>query len=362
MNVSLSVSGPLSRRSRSTYSRIFALYLYALQRICEQVSQDLLAGINMSQLFSQQSSPAQSSSFRNYTQQSPKPPVLPIKPATPAAPATSNTARKLPPTRWWERQTTSEIEVTGTVDDVINPSLLAAGKAEVGQKAVAVASLRELWDEERSRARTANGESQLSVPPGLELADSQDEWLPPECLLAQDMRGAVHDLARNVFRKTQSAASAAAVTTSVDQCSSQQPRSSQESQGCSSEQDQQESSAPLRVDLALSREAAPSQTSMGRVASASGSPSNSLSTPDAPHGGSDDDQGFLDMLATLRGSQSDSQRDSEENRQSSARHGNQSSSRPLSQEALSSPASFVDQADAIVATQVSCMLSWRIVQ
>lgn len=305
----------------------------------------------MSQLFLQPSFPAQTSRFRHYTQPSACKVGSPAKPAGPAVPA-ATAPRKRPPTKWWERQTTTELEVTGTVDDVINPGLLVAGKAEVGEKAVAVASLRELWDEERARSRAAGGGSQLSAPPGLELADSQDTWEPPESLLTQDMRGAVDDLARSVVQKNPSAK----VATSAGQSLSQ-PRSSQASPS-ERRGNRPEFSLSPHVELTPSPEGVFSQASMGNVASVSDSPANYLVGPYAPDpdDGSDSHEALLDMLAALRGSQSQSHRDEggmmTQNSPPKTRHGTQSSHDVLSQDPVSTPADFADQAEAIAETQV----------
>lgn len=239
--------------------------------------------------------------------------------------------------RWWERQTTTELEVTGTVDDVINPSLLTAGRAEAGGKAVAVASLRELWDEEKERSRVAGGGSQLSAPPGLELADSQDAWAPPEGLLTQDMRGTIDDLARNVLRRRPP--EGGAVSAGVP---SSQPRSQASAGGGGH-------GRPLSpvLESTPSRDGL-SQASTG-VVGASDSPANYLDGRD----GSDVDQGLLDMLAALRGSQQ-SQREGDDLPLSTPRgvRYTQSPSVPLSQEPVGTPASSTGQAEAIVATQV----------
>lgn len=307
-----------------------------------QAAQDLLAGINMSQLFSQPSSSPQPLRFRHYGMPSPK-----SSPPSKTSPAAN--ARKRPAARWWERQSTTEIEVTGTVDDVINPSLLTAGKVDAGEKDVAVASLRELWDEERARARAAGGGSQLSAPPGLELADSQDAWAPPEGLLTQDMRGTVDDLARNVIRRVPSASETISRRSS-SQIHSQTAQAAQASQALPSEDVQPPMSLPVNltpVGDTLSQASA-------SVASVSESPANSLSAVDAKSGG-DVDQGLFDMLAALRGSQS--QRNVEGSQRSTPRRSNtQSSYGPLSQNPMPTPSSVVDQADAIAATQVTYAL------
>lgn len=245
-------------------------------------------------------------------------------------------------TRWWERQTTTELEVTGTVDDVINPSFLTAARAEAGGKAVAVASLRELWDEEKERSRVAGGGSQLSAPPGLELADSQDDWAPPDGLLTQDMRGTIDDLARNVLRRKPP--EGGAVSAGVP---SSQPRlqASAGGGGLGRPLSPVLESTPSRDGL--SRDGL-SQASAG-VVGASESPANYLDARD----GSDVDQGLLDMLAALRGSQQ-SQREGDDSPLSTPRgvRYTQSPSGPLSQEPVGTPASSTGQAEAIVATQV----------
>lgn len=319
---------------------------FLIRNNIRQAAQDLLAGISMSQLFSQPSSPAQTSRYREYAQ--PSPHKFP-SPARPAAPETSAMGKKTPK-KWWERQTTTEIEITGTVNDVINPSLLAAGKAEVGEKAVAVASLRELWDEERARSRAAGGGSQLSAPPGLELADSQDAWEPPEGLLTQDMRGAVNDLARSVVEKNPSAVSAASPWQSMSHICSSQARTS-EQRGS-----RQEVSGSSHVELTPSRDGPLSQASIGSVATVSASPANYLIAPDAQDLDDDTDthEGLLDMLAALRGSQGQSQRSpgggSSRCSPTMTRHGTQLLHEQASQDP--NPVSFEGHAEAITATQV----------
>lgn len=290
----------------------------------------MLSGISMSQLFSQPSSPAERAQFRPYREPSPKP-----SPSAGKLLSSAGGARKPPLLRWWERQTTTELEVTGTVDDVINPSLLAAGRAEAGAKPMAVASLRELWDEEKERSRVAGGGSQLSAPPGLELADSQDVWEPPEGLLTQDVRGAVEELARNVLRrKPQETAS--------------QPRS----QAFANNREKDPLSS--QVDLAPSEDGLSQGLSQGSavVACASSSPETHLPPRDGS-GGLDVDQSFLDMLAALRGSQSQGNGDND-SQLSSPRGGRYTHSPlgPLSQEPFPTPTSSADQTEAIVATQV----------
>lgn len=300
-----------------------------------QAAQDLLAGISMSQLFSPPSSPSRASRFHPYKQDTPK--------ATSFSgniPASSASARKRPALRWWERQSTTELEITGTVDDVINPSLLAAGRAEAGGNAMAVASLRELWDEEKERSRVAGGGSQLSAPPGLELADSQDVWEPPEGLLTQDMRGAVDNLARNVLRRN-----CAEEKTGVP--SGRQPSSQPLSQALSGNAREQ----PLCPQMELTPLPDGLSQASADIAGASASPSNYLPALDGG-GGDDVDPGLLDMLAALRGSQS--QRDGNESELSSPRGARyiRSPSYPRSQEPVFTPASSVEQAEAIAETQV----------
>lgn len=227
-----------------------------------------------------------------------------------------------------------------------------AEKVEAGEKAVAVASLRELWDEERARSRAEGGGSQLSAPPGLELADSQDAWEPPDCLLTQDMQGAVDDLARSVVRKNPFAT----VATTAGQSLSQN-RSSQASL-IERRGNRLELSVSRHVDVTPSREGVLSQASMGSVASVSESPASYLIASYAPDpdGGSDSHEGLLDMLAALRGSQSQSHKGEEgvltQNSPPKTRHSTQLSNDVLSQDPVFTPADFADQAEAIAATQV----------
>lgn len=215
---------------------------------------------------------------------------------------------------------------------------------------MAVASLRELWDEEKERSRMAGGGSQLSAPPGLELADSQDTWEPPEGLLTQDMRGAVDDLALNVLRRLPAAA-VEEVEANTSHHQSWQPRSQ------ASNNDMSEQPLSPQVELTPSSRDGLSQISAD-VAGVSSSPANYLPTTLSARGNSDVDQGLLDMLAALRGSQSPRNEDDPE--LSSPVGGTYSQSvgsGPLSQEYVLTPSSSKDQADTAAATQV---LSYRL--
>lgn len=295
----------------------------------------------MSQLFSQPSSPSREPP-RPRPSERPTPKVTSsyAKPPTPAG-----SAQTRPSARWWERQTTTELEIAGTVDDVINPSLLAAGATEADGKPMAVASLRELWDEEKERSRGAGGGSQLSAPPGLELADSQDLWEPPEGLLTQDMKGAVESLARNVLGR--------APARDEEKCE-RQPFSQPPSQASAGDGDDQALSP--QAELTPSGRDGLSQASAG-VAGASSSPTNYLPKLDGTDGGGTGDQGLLDMLAALRGSSSQGGHDG--GSQLSSPRGErytQSPSGPRSQEPVFTPASSVDLGEAVAATQVPCFL------
>lgn len=251
--------------------------------------------------------------------------------------------------KWWERQTTTELEVAGIVDDVINTRLLAAGRAETGRgKPMAVASLRELWDEEKERSRVAGGGSQLSAPPGLELADSQDVWEPPEGLLTQHMRGEVEGLARNVLQRTTPSQEEAGV---LSQQEPSQPHS-QASTGGNDGLNERSS----EMELTPSRDGLLSQTSAAdatAVADASSPPANYLPSLGVMDDDDDVDQGLLDMIIALRGSQQ-SQGDGDESRLSSpiGQGYTQSPSGPLSQRPVFTPESSADQAEAVAATQV----------
>lgn len=342
-----------------------------------KAAQDLLAGISMSQLFTQPSPPR-----KPRFQQGPKKPPSKTTPAAsgeegskPAQPS----AQKRPITRWWERHTTTELELTGTVDDVINPSLLAAGRAEAGGKAMAVSSLRELWDEEKERSRVAGGGSQLSAPPGLELADSQDAWEPPEGLLTQDMKGAVEDLARNVIRRKppprDTGAEAGVMYRGGDRRSSQQYHSQTSAasvaypaggRGGVQSSPPKVAFTPPEPRKGLLPSTSPSvvrATGMERSASPV---SNLLSrsptgNENVNRNSNEEDQGLFDMLAALRGSSQDSRREDVDSQTSSPRGGRytQSPTGALSQEALlSTPTSSADRAEAIAATQVRCHVAY----
>ncbi|CAM9121143.1 unnamed protein product [Ectocarpus fasciculatus] len=316
----------------------------------DEAAQDLLAGISMSQLFSQPSiAPKVARS------------LLPKEGPAPRGTATSSPGKTRagqgaatgdrPRPKWWERQTTTELEVVGIIDDVINPSLLAAGRAgDADGKPMAVASLRELWDEEKERSRVAGGGSQLSAPPGLELADSQDVWEPPELLLTQHVRDEAEGLARNVLqRATHSRESGL-----FPKEESSEPRS----QASASGKDFDERSGD--VELTPSRDVVFSQASgtgeantAAPVADASCSPANYLPSL----GGTcdhDADQGLLDMIAALRGSQQSQSQGVERESLSSPPAGQRytrSPSGPLSQRPAFTPESSADQAEAVAATQ-----------
>lgn len=298
-----------------------------------KASPDLLDGISMSQLFSQSSPPPLEPRPRPNGMPTPKVTSSYAKPSTPAG-----NAQTRPAARWWERQTTTELEIAGTVDDVINPSLLAAGATEAGGKPMAVASLRELWDEEKERSRGAGGGSQLSAPPGLELADSQDQWAPPEGLMTQDMKGAVESLARNVLGRV----------TARDEESERQPLSQPPSQLSMGDGDDETHTS--HTELTPSGRDGLSQGSAG-VAGVSSSPSNYLPKLDGTDGGAGD-QGLLDMLAALRGSASQGDGDGSQFSSPRGERCTQSPSGPRSQERAFTPASSVDLGEAVAATQV----------
>lgn len=289
---------------------------------------DLLDGISMSQLFSQPSPPPREP--RPRSKETPTPKVISsyAKPPTQAG-----SAHTRPAARWWERQTTTELEIAGTVDDVINPSLLATGATEVVGKPMAVASLRELWDEEKERSRRTGGGSQLSAPPGLELADSQDQWAPPEGLMTQDMKGAVESLARNVLGR---------VPARDEHESERQPFSQPTSHASVGDGDE----ATHRSHTELT----PSQSSTN-VADVSSSPSNYLPKLDGTDGGAGD-QGLLDMLAALRGSCSQGDGDGSQLSSPRGEIYTQSPPGPRSQERVFTPASSVDLGEAVAETQV----------
>lgn len=206
---------------------------------------------------------------------------------------------------------------------------------------MAVASLRELWDEEKERSRGAGAGSQLSAPPGLELADSQDPWEPPEGLLTQDMKGAVESLARNVLGRMPARGEE----------SERQPFSQPPSQASAVDGDDQTLSP--HADLTPSGRDGLSQASAG-VAGASSSPSNYLPKLDGTDGGAGD-QGLLDMLAALRGSSSQEGEDGSQFSSPRGERYTQSPSGPRSQEPICTPASSVDLGEAVAATQVPCL-------
>lgn len=310
----------------------------------------------MSQLFSQPDTTPKVTRARPTPEKSPKARAEPRLPGSPPAPPGGNnsTTRTRPVLRWWERQTTTELEVAGIVEDVINPSLLlAAGRPEAGGgKPMAVASLRELWDEEKERSRAAGGGSQLSAPPGLELADSQDAWEPPEGLLTQHVKDDVEVLARNVFgrgrRKTTTTPSSQGAGGSSQPGVSQ--NRSQVSTGAS------ESGEPSDgARLPSSQEEPLSQASAADVAGASSSPANCLPSQGAMNDGDDVDQGLLDMITALRGSQQ-SQGVENESLSSAGRRYSQSPAGSLSQKPAFTPEPSADQAEAVAATQVRIVL------
>lgn len=328
-----------------------------------KAAQDLLAGISMSQLFSQPSATPTAARSRPPAEVRPTTPTVaassPAKPPTGQGGGGGGASRNRPVLKWWERQTTTELEVAGIVDDVINPTLLAAGRAAEpgGGKGMAVASLRELWDEEKERSRLAGGGSQLSAPPGLELADSQDAWQPPEGLLTQHMKDEVEGLARNVLRRT--ATGSQETGGSSQPQPSQQPRSSQGSVGGNNElllersEEEAEMTTPSRNGVPLSQAAASAADDGAAVAGASSSPANYLPSPGGM-GDEDVDQGLLDMITALRGGSQQSQGKEGESPLSPplGRGYSQSSSGPLSQKPAFTPESSADQAEAVAATQV----------
>lgn len=299
---------------------------------------ELLAGISMSQLFSQPSPSPRPEGFRPYRKLSlPKPTLSPGKASSPAGKSQTRTV-----TRWWERQTTIELEITGTVEDLLNPTLLASGRAEAGGKTMAVASLRELWDEEKERSRAAGGGSQLSAPPGLELAGSQNVWEPPEGLLTQDLKDTVEKLARNVLHRNPPQYSRSPECQIASQPLSQQTPVSQGSEDLASPQ------------LAMTPSASGFLQDSAGVFEASQSPANYL-----PARGKKDtssvDEGLLDMLEALRGSQSQGDGGLEEAKLLTRSESKQAQSPPrsLSQQPPLTPTCAVDRAEAIAETQVT---------
>lgn len=319
-----------------------------------KTAQDLLAGISMSQLFSQPSTTPRAAHSRlsdNRTTSkvntySPgKPP-----PASPTGQGGATRNNSMP--KWWERQTTTELEIAGIVDDVINTRLLSTGSAdaEAGRgKPMAVASLRELWDEEKERSRVAGGGSQLSAPPGLELADSQDVWEPPEGLLTQHMRGEVEDLAHNVLQRM--------TTPSQEEPGvlSQQQEPSQPSSQASTGGDGLHERVG-EVGLTPSREGMMSQSSVpdaSAVPDASSPPASYLPSLGGVDDDDDVDQGLLDLITALRGSQQSQGNGDELHLPSPAgQRYTQSPPGPLSQPPVFTPESSADQAEAVAATQV----------
>lgn len=301
----------------------------------------------MSQLFSQPSATPKAARSRLYENTT----TAKVTTSSPGKPPASpkgqdGAARNQPPPKWWERQTTTELEVAGIVDDVINTRLLAAGGAEAERgKPMAVASLRELWDEEKERSRVAGGGSQLSAPPGLELADSQDVWEPPEGLLTQHMRGEVEGLAHNVLQRTTPLQDETGVSS---QQGPLQP-SSQASTGVgeSNERLGEGELTPSR-DRTLSQASAPDASA---VEDASSPPANYLPSPGGMDDYDDVDQGLLDLITALRGSQ---QSQGEELHLPSpiGQRYTQSPPGPLPQKPFFTPESSADQAEAVAATQV----------
>lgn len=296
----------------------------------------------MSQLFSQPSSTTHKASRSRPSE--PRSTTPTIAASSPGKTPTDRggATRNRPVLKWWERQTTTELEVAGVVDDVINPTLLAAGGAlEVGGgKAMAVTSLRELWDEEKERSRLAGGGSQLSAPPGLELADSQDAWEPPAGLLTQEMKSAVGGVARNLLRRASTPSQETRALSSQPESSkphSQASTGSYELGGRSSEREL----TPSRDDLLLS------QTSVADGAAAA----NQLPSPAAFKDDDDVDQELLDIFAALRGYQQ-SQEKKNKSSPGRSRAFSQSPSGSLSQKPVFTPEASADQAEAVAATQV----------
>ncbi|CAM9581068.1 unnamed protein product [Scytosiphon promiscuus] len=286
-----------------------------LQGDTEEATQDLLAGISMSQLFSQPDSTPKVPRARSTPEKVPAARVGKRLPGSPPAPpgGLDSTARNRPLLRWWERQTTTELEVAGIVEDVINPKL---------------------WDEEKERSRAAGGGSQLSAPPGLELADSQDVWEPPEGLLTQHVKDEVEILARNVFgrRKKETTLSTQGAGES-SQREASQIRS-------------QVSTAAHGLERMSDEEAlTPSQDGPS-------SPANYLPSQDAMDGDDDVDQGLLDMISALRGSQQSQGVEGESVLSPpTGRRYTQSPAGSLSRKPAFTPKSSTDHAEAVAATQ-----------
>ncbi|CAM9642370.1 unnamed protein product, partial [Discosporangium mesarthrocarpum] len=110
------------------------------------------------------------------------------------------------PRSWWERQTNCELELVATFRDLLNPGLLNKSRGQGGQrqgypggKPLTVASLGELWEEERARQVASGGRgSQLSAPPGLALASSQEPWVPPSSLLPPEVEDRCQEVVRSI--------------------------------------------------------------------------------------------------------------------------------------------------------------------
>ncbi|CAM9199017.1 unnamed protein product, partial [Choristocarpus tenellus] len=196
----------------------------------DQPLHEVLAGISIAELFSQTAPPSKSpltpgrnlptkeSVTHGTTTRRPPPPsglpnqILPPYPGDPVAPTgpTGLHPPHLPlhpqpkgeqqQTYWWERQTTCELELVATVGDLLNPGLLEESRRkQPGGKVLAVASLGELWEEERARARASGANSsQLSAPPGLALDDGEEPWCPPPVLLPVEIRKACDDVAASI--------------------------------------------------------------------------------------------------------------------------------------------------------------------
>lgn len=311
----------------------------------------------MSQLFSQPCTipkPARSRLSEN-TATSKAPTYSPGKP-TASPGGQGGTTRNHPmPSKWWQRQTSTELEIAGIVDDVINAKFLTAAGAEADRAGpMAVASLRELWDEEKERSRVAGGGSQLSAPPGLELADSQDVWEPPEGLLTQHMRGEVESLARNVLLRTTTTPSPEEEAGVLSKQEPSQPRSQvcTGADGGSKERaDAAELTTQSRDGMLLSQASAPD---VSTVADASSPPATYL--PSSLGGMDDDDevdQGLLDLITALRGSQQSQENgDGLHSPSPIGQRYTQSPPGPLSQQPVFTPESSADQAEAVAATQV----------
>lgn len=300
----------------------------------------------MSQLFSQPSATPKAARSRPPEIRPTTPTVAAPSPGKPPTGQGGGAARNRPVLQWWERQTATELEVAGIVDDVINPTLLAAGRAAEaeGGKAMAVASLRELWDEEKERSRLAGGGSQLSAPPGLELADSQDAWEPPEGLLTQEMKGAAEGVASNLLRRATTPSRETGV--SLSSSLSSQPESSQPHS--------QASAGSYELGRRLGEtELTPSRDGSLLSQASEAAAANQLPSPGAFYDEDDVDLGLLDIITALRGSQqSPSQGKEDELSSPMGRTYSQSPCGPLSQKPVFTPESSADQAEAVAATQV----------